>query len=237
MKKYFLFVLISVCSFAYSQNVKTTLTYLVHKPAHLHKHSPVLIVMHGYGSNETDLMPFSKEVAKDFLIFSLQAPQTLKQGGYCWFDIDRSGGIKKCNYQQLGISKAQVLSFISNACAAYKADSTNVFLLGFSQGGSMAYDIAISVPQKIKGFVSLSGLFVEDSKNIKTDWQKVGKLKMFIGHGTTDDLITLSDAQKNAEFFKSKKAEYLTFSTYPIAHSIHPDEAKDVLNWLENNKK
>jgi phospholipase/carboxylesterase len=234
--KKLLLLFILATTFSFAQDVKTTLTYLVHKPSRINKHTPVLIVMHGYGANETDLFQFSKQVGKDFLIFSLQAPQTLKDGGYCWFDIDRSSGVKKCNYQQLELSRAKVISFISNACAAYKADSSQVFLLGFSQGGSMAYDIAIFEPQKIKGIVSLSGLFVEDSKNIKTDWDKVAKVKLFIGHGTSDNLIPFADAQKNVDFFKSKKIENLSFLNYPIGHSIHADEVKDVLDWLEKNK-
>ena len=237
MKKFLLLFIIST-TLSFAQDVKTTFTYLVHKPNKLNKHTPILIVMHGYQASELDLFEFSKEVGKDYLIFSLQAPLVTKSGGYCWFDLQFLPNQKfKYDYKQTEEARNKVLAFIRAACLAYKTDSTNVFLLGFSQGAAMAYDIAVKAPEKIKGIVALSGVLIPETYSGKINEAALTKVKVFVAHGTADNIVNINDSQKSVEFLKSKKIENISYTTYDVGHSFHPNEVKDILNWLEKNKK
>lgn len=216
-----------------AQQLNTTLTYSVSLPAKKTGRAPVLILLHGYGSNENDLFELAKTMDPRFATFSLRAPNATGDGGYCWYPMDFRGNQQfYYNYADVKQSTAKIISFISNACKTYKLDSTLVFLLGFSQGCIMSFDLALSSPGKIKGILGLSGYLLEESKLIKTNPTQLSKVKIFIAHGNSDNMIKLTQAEKAHAFFSTLKVTDLTFKTYEMPHSISGQELIDIKAWL-----
>ena len=216
-----------------SQTVKTTLTYSVNDAAKRTNKSPVLIMLHGYGSNETDLFDISKAIDSRFITFSLRAPIEVGEGGYCWYILNRvTGQNATYDYKVAKESATKILSFISNACKAYNVDSTQVYLMGFSQGAIMSFELALSAPKKIRGILALSGRLMEESKSVKTNWDLVSKVKVFMAHGNSDNVIKIHEAEKASAFFKEKKVSDLTYKTYEMPHTICGAELNDIKSWL-----
>jgi phospholipase/carboxylesterase len=217
----------------FSQTVNTTLTYSVNAAAKASAKVPVLIMLHGYGSNESDLFEIARGLDGRFVTFSLRAPYTTKDGGFCWYPLEFLPDQQfKYDYNAAAESRAKILSFISHACKAYKLDSTQVFIMGFSQGAIMAYDLAIKAPTKIKGIIALSGRLMEESQQQKTDWLQVDKVKIFIAHGNSDNVIKIAEAEKANAFFKEKNIKDLTYKNYEMPHSINGKELNDLKAWL-----
>lgn len=215
-----------------SQTVNTTLTYSVNLPGKKLAKTPVLIFLHGYGSNERDLFDLAKVFDPSFITFSLRAPLPASEG-FCWYPLEFLPNAQfRYDYEQAKQSRAKILSFISNACKTFHADSTQVFLLGFSQGSIMAYDIALAAPSKINGILALSGRIMEESKLPKTDSLKLSKIKMFIAHGKSDNVIKVEESEKAYKFFKEKNVSDLTYKTYEMPHSISGQELNDMKAWL-----
>ena len=52
------------------------------------KLSPLVIMLHGYGSNEDDLFSFASDLPENYKIISLRAPYPLAYGGFSWYDIN-----------------------------------------------------------------------------------------------------------------------------------------------------
>ena len=216
-----------------AQTVTTSLTYSVNLPKKQAAKTPVLIMLHGYGSNEADLFDIAKALDGRFITFSLRAPNTIAENSFCWYALEPSpDGERKYNYSEARNSKAKIMSFISNACKAYKLDSTQVFIMGFSQGAIMAYDLAITSPKKIKGVLALSGRMMEESKALKTDALQLAKVKFYVAHGNSDNVIKIADAEKAVEFLKTKNVSDLAFKTYEMPHSINGKELNDIKAWL-----
>ena len=67
----------------------------------------------------------------------------------------------KYDYNQAKESRTKILAFISNACKTYKLDSNNVFVMGFSQGAIMGYDLALAAPKKIKGVLAFEVVLLQ----------------------------------------------------------------------------
>ncbi len=234
MYKIIIIVLLLLNFGAKSQTVTTDLIYKVNKPAQVTKKTPVLIMLHGYGSNETDLFDISKSIDERYIVFSLRAPYVLKDGGYSWYDLQFLPQQQfTYNYKEAKESRKKILSFISNACKAYNVDSSQVILMGYSQGTIMAYDLALSSPTKIKGVVALSGLLLEETKAIKTDWTKAVNVKFFIAHGYSDNVIKIAEADKVNAFLKSKKVIDVTYKNYEMPHAIMGNELNDIKKWLK----
>ncbi len=230
----FLLLALFVLNFTYAQKIATDLEYLVHEPAKKTDKAPVIIMLHGYGSNEADLFELSKSIGEKFYVFSLRAPFKGKDVGYAWYDLNFLPNKQlSYNYEQLGEGKAKILSFISNACKTFKADSTKVILMGFSQGAIAAYDIALTNPKKIKGVIALSGRMLEESKQGMSDQKEAQKTKLFIGHGYSDNIIDIKEAEKANEFLSSKGFKEVTFKKYEMPHSISGTELNDIKTWLK----
>ncbi|MDZ4663767.1 MAG: dienelactone hydrolase family protein [Bacteroidota bacterium] len=226
-------ILLFVYGFSFAQKINTDLTYLVN-PSKAKSNPPVLILLHGYGSSEGDLIEVAKTLDERFLTFSLRAPFKGKDVGYSWYELNfaRNNEITS-NYTELKESKAKILSFISNACKTYKADSAKVFLMGFSQGAIMAYDIALTNPTKIAGILALSGKMLEDTKTAKAETTSVAKLKFFIAHGKSDNVINIKEAEKATAFLKTNNIKEVTYKDYEMPHTLSGAELNDIKVWLK----
>ena len=236
MKHILIIIFVSIFSFCgMSQKINTDLVYLVKEPALKNSKTPVLILMHGYGSNEADLFDLSKVLDPRFIVFSLRAPR-VANSGFAWYGLEFLPNQQfKYDYREAKESREKVLSFISNACKVYGVDSTQVFLMGFSQGAIMGYDLALAAPKKIKGLLALSGRMMEESKLIKTDWTKVAEIRFFIAHGASDNVINIAEAEKAAAFLKLKKVNGLSYHAYDMPHVLNGKELNDIKAWLVKN--
>jgi phospholipase/carboxylesterase len=221
-----------ISGFLHAQKIHTSLSYSVSAPAHITSSTPVLILLHGYGSSESDLISLAPRLDKRFLIFSLRAPYETKQGGYCWCRLDFLPDRQFAyDFNEAIKSRQMILSFISNACRAYKADSNNVFVLGFSQGAMMSFELALSAPSKLRGIIALSGRLMPESNRSSADWTKIRGLGFFIGHGTSDDVVACGDSEKAASILKSKKVPSVVLRKYPMRHAISNEELADISSW------
>jgi phospholipase/carboxylesterase len=224
-------------SIGFSQTVaiNTGLIYKVNQPSKKTEKTPVIIMLHGYGSNEEDLFALARSFDDRFITFSLRAPFVADGQGYSWYKLDFLPQ-KQFNYdyKQAKESRAKILSFISNACKAYKADSTQVFIMGFSQGAIMAYEVALSKPEKIKGVVALSGKLLDETKKTKTDAIILSEVKFFIAHGSMDNVIDFKEGEDASKFLQSKKNN-VSFKSYEMPHSINGKELNDIKIWLKAN--
>ena len=139
------------------------LNYLVRIPKKEVENPPLLILLHGYGSNEQDLFSFSEELPDQFLIISAQAPINMQPGSYAWYDInfDRING-KFSDLKQAKESIDKIAVFIDIIKEKYKTDVAQTFLLGFSQGAILSYSLSFFYPNKVQNVIALSGYINTD---------------------------------------------------------------------------
>jgi phospholipase/carboxylesterase len=236
MKRLFAIVFLCIYSVeAVCQKINTPLVYLVKEPVKKSTKMPVLIMLHGYGSNEQDLIDLSPLLDTRFIVFSLRAPIQVSREGFAWYKMDFLKDQKfKYRYEETKLSREKILNFISKACAAYGADSNQVFVMGFSQGAILSYDLAFAAPKKVCAVLALSGRLLEETKSMKTDWLALTHVKFFIAHGDLDQVIKMTDSEKATEFLKAKKVTNLTFKKYSMAHAIEKNELTDIKQWLSD---
>jgi phospholipase/carboxylesterase len=107
------------------------LTYKIRQSNLTNGRPPLLILLHGIGSNEEDLFSFSNQLPANLLVVSVRAPYTIGNGSYSWFDVDRSSGTPVINPEQAEQSRLTLLKFISQAVDQFHADPQKVFFNGF----------------------------------------------------------------------------------------------------------
>lgn len=201
------------------------LKYLVHEPTTKAAHPPLIILMHGYGSNETDLFDLKDKLPKNFLVVSVRAPLTLSGNAYQWYR-------KPTINEDLKSSGLIVQSFITAIVKKYHADADHVYLSGFSQGGMMSYEVGLNAPELLKGIAPLSGMIQQVMKPEIPNTFALKKLRIFVGHGDADNRIPYSQAVDAVNYLKTLGLSP-EFHTYKgMQHTISDEELKDFVRWL-----
>jgi phospholipase/carboxylesterase len=208
------------------------LKYLVQQPAKPGTHMPLLILLHGYGSNEADLFELRKYFPENFLVVSARAPIPINANGYEWYEREQDNGKRSARKADMDKSRALITQFIDQVVKQYKADPGQVYLVGFSQGAIMSYIMGVTLPGKLKGIAPLSGMLMEWARPGIKITPELKRLKIFIGHGTADKMVPPEEDRESYEFLRKKglNPEYHTYAG--MAHSISGDEIQDLVKWL-----
>ena len=206
--------------------------YLV-KPSSLKENAPLLIMLHGYGSNENDLFSFASELQDEFLIVSLQAPYELQPFGYAWYAInfDNDQG-KWSNDEQAIESRDLIANFIDEIQDNYSINKDNVTLLGFSQGAILSYAVALTYPEKIKNVVALSGYVNPNIISVRKNISDYSHLNFYCSHGSVDQVIPVEWARQSPKFLDSLRIKH-KYSEFPVGHGVAPQNFYEFRSWLE----
>ncbi|MBC3846463.1 alpha/beta fold hydrolase [Winogradskyella echinorum] len=206
--------------------------HYITRPSSLKENAPLLIMCHGYGSDENDLFSFGSELPEELMIISLRAPYAMQPYGNAWYAINFDAEKGKWNdNEQAKQSVDLIAEFIDYACKTYAVDSNNVTLLGFSQGTILSYAVALTYPIKVKNIVALSGYINEDILPDSIKNNDVSHLNFFCSHGSVDQVIPVDWARKAPEFLKALNINH-TYSEYPVGHGVAPQNFYDFKNWL-----
>ncbi|KIA86319.1 alpha/beta hydrolase [Flavobacterium sp. AED] len=212
-----------------------SLEYKIREPKIKLDKNPLLLLLHGYGSNEEDLFSFATELPEEYYIISARAPYNMQYGAYAWYAINFDADQNKfSDHEQAKVSRDLIAQFIDELIQTYPIDAKNVTLVGFSQGSILSYAIALSHPDKVQRVVALSGYVSEpilEENYLRNDFTK---LKIFHSHGTVDQVIPVEWARKTKPFLE-KLGIHSTYKEYPVGHGVAPQNFYDFKNWLENN--
>lgn len=210
-----------------------TLNYLIQEPKTKKDKHPLLLLLHGYGSNEADLFSFARELPQEAYIVSAQAPHTLMHDAYAWYAINFNADQSKfSDIGQARQSREMIMRFIEELQAKYSIDAHDITLIGFSQGAILSYAIALSYPEKIRRVVALSGylnveIAVDDFRE-----NTFSNTQFFISHGSMDQVIPVEWAQK-APLALNEMGIKNTYQEYPAGHGVAPKNFFDFKAWLE----
>ncbi len=212
---------------------KLSLEYIVRQPKKTSENPPLLIMLHGYGSNEQDLFSFADELSDELLIISARAPQTLGQGSYAWYSInfDAING-KFSDLDEARDSVELIAKFLDEVKAEFTFDANKMFLMGFSQGTILSYAVAFKYPEKVKNIIALSGHVNQEMLPENINAENYKHLDFFISHGSVDQVIPVELAQK-APSFLDQYAIANVYSEYPVGHGVAPQNFYNFKKWME----
>ena len=209
------------------------LHYLIQEPKVKHDKNSLLLLLHGYGSNEEDLFSFASELPNDSYVISVRAPYDLQPYGHAWyaihFDADEN---KFSDNVQAKQSVELIAGFIDEIVKQYPIDAKNVTLIGFSQGAILSYATALTYPEKVAKVVALSGYFNQEIMPEVIDTKAISHLKFFVSHGSVDQVIPVEWARKAKPALENLGLE-IEYHEYPVGHGVAPQNFFDFKNWLQ----
>jgi len=212
--------------------MELSLEYQIREPKIVLDKNPLLLLLHGYGSNEADLFSFASELPDEYYVISARAPYDLQYGSYAWYAINFDADQNKfSDHDQAVLSRDLVVQFLQELKSKYSIDSSNITLIGFSQGSILSYSIALSYPNIVQRVGALSGYLNLDINNDNYLNNDFSNLKIFASHGTVDQVIPVEWARKTDPILKNLGIN-CTYKEYPIGHGVSPQNFFDLKDWL-----
>jgi phospholipase/carboxylesterase len=206
-----------------------SLTFLDLAPA-APEHAPIMILLHGYGSNEKDLIQLAPMLHGGMRYISVRAPHTLDAGMFGWFPISFNPTGITVDYTAAEEARLQFISFVKEIIAEYQPAGNKVFLMGFSQGSVMSYMTAFSEPELLHGVIACSGQLPQ--KLLPNENLSLRKIPFLVLHGIYDDILPIAKGRAANEFLQ-QRVDDLTYREYPIAHEIADEGVELIHSWLE----
>lgn len=192
--------------------------------------APLLLLLHGWATYRGPLFELTQGFDARLGIVAAQAPVRMGPSAYRWFDFQRtpdSGPI--INDIEEERSLASLLAFV-DALVAEKAPS-RLYLLGHSQGGTMALSVALRRPPKLAGCININGRLLQKRRVASEGATLLSGLSFFCGHGSNNDIVPLALGRATRQWLEGMGAE-MTSREYPIGHEITPEALADASAWL-----
>lgn len=192
-----------------------------------------LVLLHGYGADEYDLMGLAPFFSEKLDILSIRAPGATPFGGASWFDIDMNAqGDLRFNADQALASGRGVIELIAELTKSEDIPAGKLILGGFSQGASISMLVALMQPLLIKALLVMSGRLTQGADALIKQKDLLKQLPVFAGHGIQDQVIPISYGREIVAFWETLPVE-LTHHEYAMGHEINQAELADIQAWMD----
>lgn len=197
-----------------------------------------VIWLHGLGASGHDFMPvipelqLPKEMAVRFIFpHAPEIPVTINGGMVmpAWYDILAMDMEREIDNTQIVASAKAVIDLVEREIAA-GIPSERIVLAGFSQGGAVVYEAALSYPKRLAGLMALSTYFAT-SKTLEPNAANQN-IPIALFHGSHDPMVPEAMAQMALEELK-KLGHNPGYKSYPMQHEVCMEEIRDISAWLQ----
>ncbi len=211
------------------------LAHVVRPPRTPSERPPLAVLLHGLGADENDLFGLAPWLDPRLAVVSARAPREAQPMGYSWFDIDWSEYPPRIDARQVRESRDAILRFVADASAALGTDPSRTWLVGFSQGASMASACALHRPDLLRGIVAHSGRLpraaIGDGAAAGNGLPALGAFPVLWQHGSGDPVVPVEFGHEARDFLGGIGLD-VDYCEYPIGHEISPQSLEDMSRWL-----
>lgn len=196
-----------------------------------------VIWLHGLGADGHDFVPIVPALglppdhAVRFVFPHAPSIPVTINGGYvmpAWYDILAMDLERKVDEVQLRRSAEAVRALIARE-QARGVPAARIIIAGFSQGGAVGFELALSHPQALGGLLALSTYFA--TRRSITRHPANATLPIAIHHGNADPLVPEAMGQESARQLR-EWGYPVEYRSYPMEHAVCPAQVRDIGAWL-----
>lgn len=191
---------------------------------------PLLVLLHGVGSNEDDLFGLAPWLDKRYTVVSPRAP--LKHGGgWGWYPIAFLETGPEFD-EEVAFESAETLETFLHECHAhYGTDPQRTVLMGFSQGAAMALLLLLTRPECLSATVLMSGRLIPEAAERAAHYMELVGKPVFVAHGLYDGVLPIEQGRAIEAELK-RYPVLMTYKEYPMGHEVSPQSIADIQTFL-----
>jgi len=213
--------------------MNSPLVHRVRRPEVSSVRPPLLLLLHGVGSNENDLFGLEQAFDPRFVVVSARAPLTVRTGAYAWFPVQLGPQGPVIDAAQAEASRVLVAQFVDWAVAEYGANPARVFVAGFSQGAIMTASLALTEPEKVAGAVLMSGRILPEVVPLVAPLPRRLAPSYLVVHGVEDAVLPLFHGQASRTTLQGLGIEP-EYRAFPMGHTVSQESLAAVSAWVNS---
>lgn len=200
-----------------------------------------VIWLHGLGADGNDFAPLARELdlagcggVRFVFPHAPHMPVTINGGLSmpAWYDLRGTGFVQREDAEGIRQSGRAIEALIAHEIARGIAPG-RIVLGGFSQGCAMALHTALRYPARLAGVMALSGYLPLAAMLTDERHTANADTPIFMAHGTQDPVVLLAYAEASRAALLAQ-GHPVQWHTYPMPHSVHPQEIKDIAAFLRS---
>jgi phospholipase/carboxylesterase len=192
---------------------------------------PLLILLHGVGSNEISMASLAGAFDPRFVVISARSPIQLGQYSFGWWHVQFTPNGPVIDPTEAAAAWKRAAEFIDETVEAYETDPQRVYLAGFSQGGIMSLATMLTAPDKLAGAVCMSGRLLMEVLPQAAPPDRLRGKPVLIVHGTHDEKLGPEYGRAAHEKLLTFPLE-VTYQEFPMTHTTTAESVAFVSSWL-----
>lgn len=195
---------------------------------------PTVVALHGWGASAHDLLGLAPLLhGGGALVLCPQGPVEVPIGpgmtGHGWFPLEPG---KPPDPEEFRNGARALRGFFQEARKRYPVDPERVVLLGFSQGGAMAYEWALSEAGSFAGLVALASWLPEPLASAVGKTPEQEELPVLVLHGTQDTMVSVDMARASRERLRELGVQIM-YRELEMGHELSREALQVIARWLE----
>ncbi|WP_019011582.1 alpha/beta hydrolase [Deinococcus aquatilis] len=192
--------------------------------------APVLVLLHGVGGNERNLLGIADALDPRFAVVSVRGPLQVSPNGFAFFQVQFTPEPVP-NAAQAEASRVALIEFLPQVVRDHRVNSQQIFLLGFSQGAIIGASVTLSRPDLVAGLVMLSGRILPEARPTFAPPEQLQHANVFVAHGVHDAKLGIHHGRASQALLTNLGAAF-RYQEYDTGHEITEAELSDVNAWL-----
>jgi phospholipase/carboxylesterase len=217
---------------------------------------PLIIVLHGHGANPENYAGLFErsDAPLEAIVCAPYGPYAIfheRGTGYSWYPEpgfyrelvarggaaeDRTRRREEIERREQEVSGSYVLAAIDALKARYPVDPGQVYVMGHSEGGVLAYAMAIRNPDVVRGLIVVGSRLREEDASVDSLSAASGKLQVLICHSREDEAVAFEEARAAHEILKAAGVQS-KLVPYAGGHGITTELVKTIARWVVHQEQ
>ena len=185
-----------------------------------------LLLLHGTGGNEEDLIPLGKELASNASILSVRG-KVLENGMPRFFRRIKEGVF---DLDDLNLRTNELADFILNSSSIYEFDPERIIAVGFSNGANIGASLLLGRPEVLTGAILFRAMVPFIPKKLPD----LSKKLILLSEGLHDPIVSKVEAENLLRLFTKARAD-ATLEWQDSGHTLVQEDIVTSSRWLERN--
>jgi phospholipase/carboxylesterase len=196
-----------------------------------------VFILHGLGADGHDFEPLAPALGlpedldvRFVLPHAPRLPVTINGGVSmpAWYDILEASLDRRVDEAQLKASAERIQGLVHDQIAQ-GVPAERIIIAGFSQGGAVAYQAALTFPERLGGLLAMSTYLATEGSLTPAEVNR--DLPIEIHHGNADSVVPEALGQAARDGLKAQ-GYAVNYRQYPMAHAVCPQQVADIGRWL-----
>jgi phospholipase/carboxylesterase len=196
----------------------------------------LLVLLHGWGSDETQLVELGACVRGDMVVVFPRGPRSAGEDGFGWYRVSFGNAEPEAHIDEMEASFDKLVEFIGQLQSHHGIEPSRTIITGFSQGGALASRVALAMPGCVAGFAMIGGRILHEPEAMLAPREALTSLRALIVHGCEDAILPPEHAAHSAATLHRLGIAH-DVRLHDAAHAATTSMQVQVADWLDDPRQ